>query len=60
MPLKATATKILKTSASMSTAPGMGTSVNVKSPLGVWGCPGVGLEIDKCIKHVGNKLAVLY
>ena len=49
MPLKATATKIRKTSASMSTAPGEGTSVNVKSPPGVWGHPGMGLEIDKCI-----------
>ena len=28
--------------------PGVGTSVNVKSLPGVWGRPGVGLEIDKC------------
>ena len=49
MSLKATATKIRKTSASMSTAPGVGTSVNVKSPPGVWGRLGVGHEIDKCI-----------
>ena len=56
-------TKIRKTSASMSAAPGVGTSVNVKSPSGVcgrrggvcgeargWGDGGVGLEIDKCIE----------
>ena len=51
MPLKATATKIRKISASMSTAPGVGTSVNVKSPPGVWGRleVGVGLKIDKFI-----------
>ena len=34
---------------SMSNAPGVGTSVNVKSPPEVWGRPGVGLEIDRCI-----------
>ena len=39
MPLSATAMKIGKFSA---TAPGVGTSVNVKSPPEVWGRPGVG------------------
>ena len=34
----------------MSTAQGVGTSVNVKSPPEVWGRPGVGLEIDRCIR----------
>ena len=36
---------------SMSNAPGVGTSVNVKSPPEVWGRlgVGVGLEIDRCI-----------
>jgi len=30
--------------------PRVGTSVNVKSPPEVWGRPGVGLEIDRCIR----------
>ena len=37
MPLKVTATKNSKNLASMSTAPAVRTSVNVKSPPGVWG-----------------------
>ena len=41
----------------MLTAPGVGTNVNVKSPPGVWGCPGVGLEIDKCISNIFDRTA---
>jgi len=45
----------------MSNAPGVGTSVNVKSQPEVWGRPGVGLEIDRCIKMmlIFEKLYVL-
>jgi len=39
----------------MSIAPGVGTRSDVKSPLQVWGSPGVGHEIDKCISAVGEK-----
>ena len=49
----------------MSNAPGVGTSINVKSPPEVWGRPGVGVEIDRCItgktdKNREKRLIYLY